>query len=94
MFRWRRLCVTTAGRVLNSDWGAHYVTCVYRNAGLCVVVVRARNRGVMRVGRCMGSGNQVRIMKITRNPTPKHRNYSNGEHKGEEEKEEKHSDSP
>ena len=57
-------------------------------------MARARNRGVMRVGRCMGSGNQVRIMKITRNPTPKHRNYSNGVHKGEEEKEEERSEDP
>ena len=92
--RWRPWQSTTAGRVLTNDWGAHYVTHVYRNARPCVVVVRARNRGVMRVGRCMGSGNQVRIMKITRNPTPKHRNYSNGATEGEEEKEEERSEDP
>ena len=51
-------------------------------------MVRARNRGVMRVRRCMGSGNHVRMMKITKYPTNTLRNYSNGATEGEEEKEE------
>ena len=72
-----------------NDWGAHYVTHIYRNAGPCVVVVRARNRGVMRVRRCMGSGNHIRTTKITKYPTNTLRNYSNGATEGEEEEEEK-----
>ena len=48
-----------------------------------------KNRGVMRVRRCMRSGNHVRMMKITRNPSNTLRNYSNGATEGEEEEEEK-----
>ena len=87
--RWRRWRSTTAGRALNSDWGAHYVTRVYKHARPCVVVVRAQNAGVSRVRRCMGSGNHVRSMKIMKNPSQTLRNYSNGRHEGEEEEEEK-----
>ena len=86
--RWRPWRGTTAGRVLTNDWGAHYVTRVYKHARPCVVVVRAQNAGVSRVRGCMSSGNQGRMMKIMKYPSAKHRNYSNGEHEGEEEKEE------
>ena len=87
--QWRRWRSTTAGRVLTNDWGAHYVTRVYRNARLCVVVVRARNRGVIGVRRCMGCGNHMRMMKNAENPSRNLRNYSNGATEGEEEEEEK-----
>ena len=36
----------------------------------------------------MGSGNHVRSMKIMKYPSQTLRNYSNGRHEGEEEKEE------
>ena len=87
--RWRRWRSTTAGRVLNNDWGAHYITRVYMDARPCVVVVRARNRGVVGVRRCMGCGNHVRMMKIAKYPSKNLRNYSNGATEGEEEEEEK-----
>ena len=42
----------------------------------------------------MGSGNHVRSMKIMKYPSQTLRNYSNGRHKGEEEKEEQRNNTP
>ena len=79
----------TQGRVLNSDLRASTVTRVYIHARPCVVVVRAQNRGVIGVRRCMGCGNHMRMMKNAENPSRNLRNYSNGATEGEEEEEER-----
>ena len=87
--RWRRWRITTQGRVLNSDLRDPTVTRVYIHARPCFVVVRAQNRGVIGVRRCMGCGNHMRMMKNAENPSRNLRNYSNGATEGEEEEEEK-----
>ena len=51
-------------------------------------MVRAQNRGVIGVRRCMGCGNHMRMMKNAKNPSRNLRNYSNGATEGEEEEEE------